>query len=407
MIGHNGRDSPISPIQRRYDRLVPMASPGPEAGAAARQTVLISRLLARLQAASPAVINVIMFEIDQQNSLTYLRQRGRLSSRTEAAVELLAWGVSNAVLRVTPENGVPFVIKQSRMQLRTKDPWFSRLDRIWRETEVLQLLQPLLPAGVIPQVLFEDRENYLFAMEAAPADHFVWKQLLLEGTVDLTIAARLGEYLADIHRQTAFRPDLATRLGDRQVFSELRVDPFYRRVAQVAGDASPQIDKLIDEMFATAVCVVHADFSPKNVLVAGDRLLLVDFETAHYGDPAFDTGFFLSHLLLKAVREADCFSDYTALTIGFWRTYLQGLAPLASQRPFAPAELVRRTLGHLAGCMWARIDGTSKVDYLSPPQQDAVREFCRSVFITPPADWPGTLDRLTAVLDDRRLNLKD
>jgi hypothetical protein len=69
--------------------------------------------------------------------------------------------------------------------------------------------------------------------------------------------------------------------------------------------------------------------------------------------------------------------------------------------------LVRRTLGHLAGCMWARIDGTSKVDYLSPAQQDAVREFCRTVFITPPVDWQHTLNRLAAVLDERHLNLKD
>lgn len=353
------------------------------------------------------MIKVVMIEIDQHTALQYLHARGRLSRATGAAVELLAWGVSNVVLRVTPETGEPFVIKQSRTQLRTKDPWFSRLERIWRETEVMQVLQPLLPVGVIPRVLFEDRENYLFAMEAAPAEHFVWKQLLLEGTVDLTIATRLGDYLAGIHRQTALRPDLATRFGDRQVFNELRVDPFYRRVARIAGDVSRHVNDLIDEMAATPICVVHADFSPKNVLIAGVRLVLVDFETAHYGDPAFDTGFFLSHLLLKAVRHAARFADYTALTIEFWRTYLQGLAALASQPRFAPAELVRRTLGHLAGCMWARIDGTSKVDYLSPPQQDAVREFCRSVFLTPPPAWQSTLDRLAAILDDRHMITKN
>ena len=68
-----------------------------------------------------------------ERAVAYLHDRGWLDSRMDARVEVLAWGVSNAVLRVTPEMGDAFVIKQSRSQLRTRDPWFSRLDRIWRD----------------------------------------------------------------------------------------------------------------------------------------------------------------------------------------------------------------------------------------------------------------------------------
>jgi len=53
------------------------------------------------------------------NTLDYLRQRGWVGPGP-ARVELLGWGVSNAVLRVeTPEQ--VFVLKQSRPQLRTRD----------------------------------------------------------------------------------------------------------------------------------------------------------------------------------------------------------------------------------------------------------------------------------------------
>ncbi len=96
-----------------------------------------------------------MLELDPNNAVAYLHDRGWLDAKIAARVEVLAWGVSNAVLRVTPETGEALVIKQSRSQLRTKDPWFSRLDRIWREIDVMRLLKPLLPAGVIPRVLFE------------------------------------------------------------------------------------------------------------------------------------------------------------------------------------------------------------------------------------------------------------
>jgi len=339
-----------------------------------------------------------MIEIDVSNVVQYLHDAGRLDRQTKARAELLAWGVSNVVLRVTPEIGEPLVIKQSRGQLRTKDPWFSRLDRIWREVDVMQCLEPLLPSGVIPRVLFEDRENYLFGMEAAAAGHIVWKQLLLEGQADATISSRLGTYLGTIHRQTACKPELQSRFGDTEVFVQLRVDPFYRRVADVSRRAAPHIDRLIAEMFAHPVCLVHADFSPKNVLIADRQIVLVDFETGHYGDPAFDLGFFLSHLLLKSIRHAERFAEYAALTVAFRKTYEEELAGL-HQRAFAPAELLRRTTGHLAGCMWARIDGTSKIDYLQEPERQVVRDFCQGLFGDPPAEWDHLLQRLNAMLD--------
>ena len=353
-----------------------------------------------------------MLEINADNVVQYLRETGRLDRGVPARAALLAWGVSNVVLRVEPAVGDPLVLKQSRAQLRTQDPWFSRLDRIWRETAVMRVLQPLLPAGFVPRVLFEDRENYLFGMEAAPTEHRVWKQLLLEGHADPGIARQLGNCLATIHRETALRPELQSEFGDRQVFIELRVDPFYRRLPEVAPQLAAPINRLIDEMFATAVCLVHADFSPKNVLIAGERIVLVDFETGHYGDPAFDLGFFLSHLLLKTVLHAARFDEYAALTTAFWQTYSEGLQPPAvadaasvggcGALAFAPAEIARRTIGHLAGCMWARVDGTSKVDYLHESQTAVVREFCRCLLTAPPFDWSQLLARLKAQLKQRQ-----
>jgi 5-methylthioribose kinase len=344
----------------------------------------------------------MMFEIEPHNVLDYLRDRGDLDRQVAAHADLLTWGVSNAVLRVTPDVGEPFVVKQSREKLRTKADWFSRLDRIWRETDVMRLLQPLLPAGVVPRVLFEDRENFLFGMEAAPAAHQVWKQLLLEGAADPSIAARLGTFLATIHEQTALRPELAERFGDRQVFVELRVDPFYRRLAESVPEVSGSIKRLIDEMFSTVVCLVHADFSPKNVLITDERIVLVDFETGHLGDPAFDLGFFLSHLLLKTVLHAERFGEYAGLTNAFWRTYLAGTAGMDDCPSLAPEEIVRRTTAHLAACMWARIDATSKIDYLNERQQQVVRAFCRSLFAEPPQDWPALLGRLETSIESQR-----
>ena len=48
--------------------------------------------------------------------------------------------------------------------------------------------------------------------------------------------------------------------------------------------------------------LVHGDFSPKNVLVYNRQLILLDHEVLHFGDPAFDIGFSLTHFLSKALH---------------------------------------------------------------------------------------------------------
>src|ERR1044071_704026 len=134
-----------------------------------------------------------MLELTAANALDYLRQRGWVGPGP-ARVEALGGGVSNAVLRVeTPDR--LFVLKQSRPQLRTRDAWFSDLDRVYREQEVMQALHPLLPPLTVPEVLFSDRDNFVFAMSHAPAGAEVWKETLLAGKVDPLIGERAGSVL--------------------------------------------------------------------------------------------------------------------------------------------------------------------------------------------------------------------
>ncbi|MGH7225603.1 MAG: phosphotransferase, partial [Gemmataceae bacterium] len=84
-----------------------------------------------------------MLELNADNAAEYLHQRGWIEDAS-VRIELLGGGVSNAVLRVETAN-CRFVLKQSRPRLRTRDAWFSDLDRVYREQEVMQALAPFLP----------------------------------------------------------------------------------------------------------------------------------------------------------------------------------------------------------------------------------------------------------------------
>ncbi len=325
--------------------------------------------------------------VDVNNLEEYLRSTGRIAPGVPNRIELLGGGVSNAVFRVEPEKGDPFVIKQARERLRTEAPWFSQIERIWRETAVMSTIRPLLPTGAIPRILFEDRENYLFAMEAVDPRHVVWKQELLAGRLRTEVAVHLAEYLAAIHRGTHGDSRCEQDYADREVFVELRVDPFYRHIARVHPELRPAIETLIEEMWLTRVCLVHADFSPKNVLLVDTvqgslQITLVDFETGHFGDPAFDLGFFLSHLVLKAVHSQSDAEQFVHLAESFWKKYQAQVNALSADPAFAAAALERRTVANLAGCALARVDGTSPVDYLPRNEQrERVRRICRRVLV--------------------------
>lgn len=111
-----------------------------------------------------------MLELGPDNLIDYLCQTGRLSASDAArsTAETLSGGVSNVVMRVSVPNGDDLVVKQSRAQLRTQAAWFSQPERIWRERDVLEVLLRVTPAGLVPKLLFEDHDNFLFAMEAIP-----------------------------------------------------------------------------------------------------------------------------------------------------------------------------------------------------------------------------------------------
>ncbi|WP_406698812.1 phosphotransferase [Singulisphaera sp. Ch08] len=331
-----------------------------------------------------------MREVTPETAAEYLRERGRVPDGRDVRVQALGWGVSNVVMRVDVAGEPPFVLKQARERLRTKALWISRLERIWTERAALDLLGLVLPDGVTPRVLFAEPDDFLFAMTCAPDDSVVWKERLLAGEADVAVARAAASILGSIHVETLGHPALQDgSLAETVVFEQLRVDPFYRTIVRAHPDLAPEIHSLIESLAMPVVrTFVHADFSPKNILVHSTGLTLVDFETAHAGDPAYDLGFVLSHLLLKGVRAAPADGSLLALTRVFHDAYLERVGARLD------TGLVPRACLHAAACSLARVDGTSPVDYLDAPSQASVRRFARAALREQPATWDETLQLL-------------
>jgi 5-methylthioribose kinase len=342
-----------------------------------------------------------MRELTSENIVQYLRQTQRVPEGIPIAVRELSGGVSNVVLRIDVAGRPPIVIKQCRERLRVAMDWRAGLDRIWAERATLDVLGAILPRGAVPEVLFEDRPEYLFAMSCAPDDSATWKTHLMNGRVDPEIALRLGTILAAIHADAHGHSALRETLADISLFDELRIDPYYRTIARAHPAIAPQIDALIAAMERSESqrTLVLGDFSPKNILIHSRGLILLDFECAHAGDATFDLGFFLSHLVLKSLhlgrQSAAMKRRCVDLSLAFWAAYLERI----EQGSWRVDGLIPRSIEHASACLLARVDGKSPVEYLDPATQNSVRRLAIEALQTRPESWADflrLLERLEA-----------
>jgi 5-methylthioribose kinase len=315
-----------------------------------------------------------VFELQESNAAEYLEGRGM---GRPVAVRSLGGGVSNTVLLIETHEG-SFVLKQALGKLRVEQDWFSDRTRVFRESGALRRLRPYLPAGAVPEVLFEDPDNCLFAMTAAPLGAPTWKTQLLAGTIETRTAEQVGRMLGLMFRASWRNPEWEETFGDQTVFDQLRLDPYYRSTAGRHTDLQGDAERLLEASNQRRFCLVHGDWSPKNFLVAQDRVMAIDFEVIHFGDPAFDAAFLLNHLLLKSFYRPEWAGRFRELAETFWET-LRGTMP--------PAEWFERaTLDHLGWLLLARIDGKSPAEYICDPAlKQRIRGFAREMISRGPS----------------------
>ena len=281
-----------------------------------------------------------------------------------------------------------FVLKQSLPKLRVEQDWYSDRERIFREAEALKEAQVFWPEGGAPRLMFEDRENYLIAMTAAASSSTTWKTELLAGLGRPETAQRIGSLLGRMIRGSWYSPEALWRFGDLSVFDQLRLDAYYRSTASRHPDLQGYFQHLIDNCRNRRCSLVHGDFSPKNVLVSGPEVMIIDFEAIHFGDPAFDSAFILNHLLLKCFHRPDDAPSFAHLANVLFSAAVQELPPTEWFEP--------STVEHLAGLLLARVDGKSPVEYLScAAKQDRVRQFARRLILAPPATVQEVFERLS------------
>jgi aminoglycoside phosphotransferase (APT) family kinase protein len=301
--------------------------------------------------------------VTSANLLPSLRDAGLIDG--EARVTPLTGGVSSDIVLVESDRG-HIVVKTALEKLRVKDDWFADVSRNRVEQAFFEYAAPIIPESV-PRIL--GGGDGWFAMEYL-GDMPNWKTSLLTGDANESTAKLAGEVLGRLHAASWLDDTARTRFDTLPNFHALRIEPYLlttaNRVPEVADILRTETARLAE----TKLALVHGDYSPKNLLVGPQRLIVLDAECAWFGDPAFDTAFLLTHLHLKALLHPQAI----ALAPAFWSAYTHACGH----------DLEQRTVRLLLCLLLARVHGKSPVEYLTDAQRGFITRFVLMHLPDPP-----------------------
>lgn len=291
----------------------------------------------------------------------------------------LTGGVSCEIYRI--EQGQrQFVFKRAHERLRVAEEWLVDTSRNETEFAFYDTLANILP-GAIPRVIFHNPERGYFLMEYFDEGWRNWKALLLEADFERTHGALAGTLLAKLHGGTWKDETFHAQFDATANFRQLRTDPYFRAAAvrrpalrELLLDVAAHLDQL-------RICLIHGDFSPKNILIHDKQMVLLDAEVACFGDPAFDVAFLQTHLFLKGLYFSPQCSDWGGVAAAAWDSYRNAMTG------FLEDGFERRCVRMLAALLIARVDGKSPVEYLAEEKRAMIRHMATDLLENPPSDF--------------------
>jgi aminoglycoside phosphotransferase (APT) family kinase protein len=232
-------------------------------------------------------------------------------------------------------------------------------------------------------------------MVAVPQPHENWKSMLLAGRLERDHVVQFARLLGTVHRVSGERKtEIEPLFGDRGFFESLRLEPYYVYTGTQVPAAAGFIDALVAETRAHADTIVHGDYSPKNVLVHNGRLVLLDHEVIHLGDPGFDLGFSLTHLLSKAHHVVDCRQAFIEAAIDYWSIYRETVGDASWVVGLEP-----RAVRHTLGCMLGRVRGRSPLEYLDANERTKQADAVTALMANPPQTVAELAERFVALIE--------
>jgi 5-methylthioribose kinase len=313
--------------------------------------------------------------LEKKSLSGYLQRKKLLTRGTPIRVMSLGDGLKNRVYYVAaPKES--WIVKQAHSRAQIKERWWLDRRRIFAEASCIDVLRQFLPPAITPQIVLEDRTDFVLVTTSPPENASLWENDLNSGRIDLQIAVQCGELLATVHNETAHRPELKSMFKDMKPFGQLCIEPHYNHPLNAFPDLKKVIAVQTKRLVKEASCLVLSDLRPRNVWINNGQVYLVDFAAAHYGHPGFDLAFYAADMCIKAMQNGVQKAAYLEAINVFWNGYFK----LADYKGIEDIE--KPAVRDLGCLLLSATDGRQPIEFEDPHVADLARRIAMSLLFT-------------------------
>ena len=272
-------------------------------------------------------------------------------------VEPLKGGVSCEIYKVdTTTNS--YCIKKALKKLRVEKDWYADPIRSYYEYLWLKKTKKILPSSIPEVISYNRMKNYLIIEYLNMSRYSNLKEDLLKGKVDLDNLNKIAKKLLYIHKNLKSNYNKKIFQTHNFNFIKLRINPYLLELNKTYPELKKYINETVNLLRNNQHTVIHADFTPKNILVSKNKQIILDAETANYGDPSFDIVSLINHLIIKLLFVNKNKKNFVLALKKIFNTYHSNVTWEEKQ------DIIKRSLTLLPLMMLARVDGKSPVEYI-------------------------------------------
>ncbi|MBF95838.1 MAG: Methylthioribose kinase [Alphaproteobacteria bacterium MarineAlpha9_Bin4] len=297
---------------------------------------------------------------------------GLLSDNQKYKSKKITDGVSSDIWYVKTSNN-EYCIKRALPKLTVKEDWFAPVDRNNFEAKYFRNCKKIVPQS-FPTLLGHDKKKFILAMEWFNNNKFVvWKKKLLKKSISIKDGKRVGSLLGTIHSYYYKKKKFEKIFTNDKTFYDIRIEPYLIFTSKLYPELRSQYKRILKFLTQNKTTVIHGDFSPKNILIGKNYPIILDAETACWGNPIFDVAFFNNHIILKSILNRTIRKSYLKLSKEFIESYLAQF-PIINNKNNLEKFIILQAL-----LILARVDGKSPVEYLKSKNKVLARNLAKKI----------------------------
>lgn len=295
-------------------------------------------------------------------------------------VEVQDNGYSDYVYKITTANDI-FYVKQSKGEMKSFPSIARNKNDLLYEYKAYALVGKYLPAHALPRVLYFDPvEHYFIMTDAILGGSTTLKDVINDRCWPVSIAYLIGFYMGQLHGKS-FVDQPRVRDGEKE-------NEFFNKqlgwLTYEQNFFTPLLQEVVQERVFEIHCkprvLVWGDLAPRNILVGNSNVAFVDLGNCVLGAPSYDVGFFVGHLLLKAI-ELNMMSSFCKFYESFIEGYKKTYTASGATSFLSLDEIIRDSHVFAAAWMQKRTFNALHPDDIPEAEVAIIKEYISSLVL--------------------------